>query len=286
MKHKVFITGILISFVLSSCNNTTKKVDNNPTNDSAASIVLVDKSAPEKVVAQPDRFVTYKKTERYHLNTEWGTDEGQEDPSYNVGHKSLDLQWPVYLNGVTQLPILQDHLMILIFGKSCPDIQSAMAEYWDLGMIDECGPYDPGEEITLKRVKSNNPNFVQFILKRMLSLGGGTGASVSFTTQGITYDKRVQKILRKKDILKNPHSLQLVQVLNKEIKRIMKVQNEEYNLLSKMPDKIIVGDKGLTFVCPDCIQFTYQGDEIEVFVPYFRIANYLTNDFKQSINMQ
>lgn len=286
MRHKVFFTGILISFVLSSCNNTTKKVDNNPTNDSAASIVLVDKSTPEKVVAQPDRFVTYKKTERYHLNTEWGTDEGQEDPSYNVGHKSLDLQWPVYLNGVTQLPILQDHLMILIFGKSCPDIQSAMAEYWGLGMIDECGPYDPGEEITLKRVKSNNPNFVQFILKRMLSLGGGTGASVSFTTQGITYDKRVQKILRKKDILKNPHSLQLVQVLNKEIKRIMKVQNEEYNLLSKMPDKIIVGDKGLTFVCPDCIQFTYQGDEIEVFVPYFRIANYLTNDFKQSINMQ
>ena len=286
MRHKVFFTGILISFVLSSCNNTTKKVDNNPTNDSAASIVLVDKSTPEKVVAQPDRFVTYKKTERYHLNTEWGTDEGQEDPSYNVGHKSLDLQWPVYLNGVTQLPILQDHLMILIFGKSCPDIQSAMAEYWDLGMIDECGPYDPGEEITLKRVKSNNPNFVQFILKRMLILGGGTGASVSFTTQGITYDKRVQKILRKKDILKNPHSLQLVQVLNKEIKRIMKVQNEEYNLLSKMPDKIIVGDKGLTFVCPDCIQFTYQGDEIEVFVPYFRIANYLTNDFKQSINMQ
>lgn len=286
MRHKVFFTGILISFVLSSCNNTTKKVDNNPTNDSAASIVLVDKSTPEKVVAQPDRFVTYKKTERYHLNTEWGTDEGQEDPTYNVGHKSLDLQWPVYLNGVTQLPILQDHLMILIFGKSCPDIQSAMAEYWDLGMIDECGPYDPGEEITLKRVKSNNPNFVQFILKRMLSLGGGTGASVSFTTQGITYDKRVQKILRKKDILKNPHSLQLVQVLNKEIKRIMKVQNEEYNLLSKMPDKIIVGDKGLTFVCPDCIQFTYQGDEIEVFVPYFRIANYLTNDFKQSINMQ
>lgn len=286
MRHKVFFTGILISFVLSSCNNTTKKVDNNPTNDSAASIVLVDKSTPEKVVAQPDRFVTYKKTERYHLNTEWGTDEGQEDPSYNVGHKSLDLQWPVYLNGVTQLPILQDHLMILIFGKSCPDIQSAMAEYWDLGMIDECGPYDPGEEITLKRVKSNNPNFVQFILKRMLSLGGGTGASVSFTTQGITYDKRVQKILRKKDILKNPHSLQLVQVLNKEIKRIMKVQNEEYNLLSKMPDKIIVGDKGLTFVCPDCIQFTYQGDEIEVFVPYFRIANFLTNDFKQSINMQ
>lgn len=286
MRHKVFFTGILISFVLSSCNNTTKKVDNNPTNDSAASIVLVDKSTPEKVVAQPDRFVTYKKTERYHLNTEWGTDEGQEDPSYNVGHKSLDLQWPVYLNGVTQLPILQDHLMILIFGKSCPDIQSAMAEYWDLGMIDECGPYDPGEEITLKRVKSNNPNFVQFILKHMLSLGGGTGASVSFTTQGITYDKRVQKILRKKDILKNPHSLQLVQVLNKEIKRIMKVQNEEYNLLSKMPDKIIVGDKGLTFVCPDCIQFTYQGDEIEVFVPYFRIANYLTNDFKQSINMQ
>lgn len=286
MRHKVFFTGILISFVLSSCNNTTKKVDNNPTNDSAASIVLVDKSTPEKVVAQPDRFVTYKKTERYHLNTEWGTDEGQEDPSYNVGHKSLDLQWPIYLNGVTQLPILQDHLMILIFGKSCPDIQSAMAEYWGLGMIDECGPYDPGEEITLKRVKSNNPNFVQFILKRMLSLGGGTGASVSFTTQGITYDKRVQKILRKKDILKNPHSLQLVQVLNKEIKRIMKVQNEEYNLLSKMPDKIIVGDKGLTFVCPDCIQFTYQGDEIEVFVPYFRIANYLTNDFKQSINMQ
>ena len=286
MRHKVFFTGILISFVLSSCNNTTKKVDNNPTNDSAASIVLVDKSTPEKVVAQPDRFVTYKKTERYHLNTEWGTDEGQEDPSYNVGHKSLDLQWPVYLNGVTQLPILQDHLMILIFGKSCPDIQSAMAEYWDLGMIDECGPYDPGEEITLKRVKSNNPNFVQFILKRMISLGGGTGASVSFTTQGITYDKRVQKILRKKDILKNPHSLQLVQVLNKEIKRIMKVQNEEYNLLSKMPDKIIVGDKGLTFVCPDCIQFTYQGDEIEVFVPYFRIANFLTNDFKQSINMQ
>lgn len=286
MRHKVFFTGILISFVLSSCNNTTKKVDNNPTNDSAASIVLVDKSTPEKVVAQPDRFVTYKKTERYHLNTEWGTDEGQEDPSYNVGHKSLDLQWPVYLNGVTQLPILQDHLMILIFGKSCTDIQSAMAEYWGLGMIDECGPYDPGEEITLKRVKSNNPNFVQFILKRMLSLGGGTGASVSFTTQGITYDKRVQKILRKKDILKNPHSLQLVQVLNKEIKRIMKVQNEEYNLLSKMPDKIIVGDKGLTFVCPDCIQFTYQGDEIEVFVPYFRIANYLTNDFKQSINMQ
>lgn len=286
MKHKLFITGILISFALSSCNNTTKKVDNNPTNDSAASIVLVDKSTPEKVVAQSDRFVTYKKTERYHLNTEWGTDEGQEDPSYNVGHKSLDLQWPVYLNGVTQLPILQDHLMILIFGKSCPDIQSAMAEYWGLGMIDECGPYDPGEEITLKRVKSNNPNFVQFILKRMLSLGGGTGASVSFTTQGITYDKRVQKILRKKDILKNPHSLQLVQVLNKEIKRIMKVQNEEYNLLSKMPDKIIVGDKGLTFVCPDCIQFTYQGDEIEVFVPYFRIANYLTNDFKQSINMQ
>lgn len=286
MRHKVFFTGILISFVLSSCNNTTKKVDNNPTNDSVASIVLVDKSTPEKVVAQPDRFVTYKKTERYHLNTEWGTGEGQEDPTYNVGHKSLDLQWPVYLNGVTQLPILQDHLMILIFGKSCPDIQSAMAEYWDLGMIDECGPYDPGEEITLKRVKSNNPNFVQFILKRMLSLGGGTGASVSFTTQGITYDKRVQKILRKKDILKNPHSLQLVQVLNKEIKRIMKVQNEEYNLLSKMPDKIIVGDKGLTFVCPDCIQFTYQGDEIEVFVPYFRIANYLTNDFKQSINMQ
>ena len=286
MRHKVFFTGILISFVLSSCNNTTKKVDNNPTNDSAASIVLVDKSTPEKVVAHPDRFVTYKKPERYHLNTEWGTDEGQEDPSYNVGHKSLALQWPVYLNGVTQLPILQDHLMILIFGKSCPDIQSAMAEYWDLGMIDECGPYDPGEEITLKRVKSNNPNFVQFILKRMLSLGGGTGASVSFTTQGITYDKRVQKILRKKDILKNPHSLQLVQVLNKEIKRIMKVQNEEYNLLSKMPDKIIVGDKGLTFVCPDCIQFTYQGDEIEVFVPYFRIANYLTNDFKQSINMQ
>ena len=286
MRHKVFFTGILISFVLSSCNNTTKKVDNNPTNDSAASIVLVDKSTPEKVVAQPDRFVTYKKTERYHLNTEWGTDEGQEDPSYNVGHKSLDLQWPVYLNGVTQLPILQDHLMILIFGKSCPDIQSAMAEYWNLGMIDECGPYDPGEEITLKSVKSNNPNFVQFILKRMISLGGGTGASVSFTTQGITYDKRVQKILRKKDILKNPHSLQLVQVLNKEIKRIMKVQNEEYNLLSKMPDKIIVGDKGLTFVCPDCIQFTYQGDEIEVFVPYFRIANFLTNDFKQSINMQ
>lgn len=286
MRHKVFFTGILISFVLSSCNNTTKKVDNNPTNDSAASIVLVDKSTPEKVVAQPDRFVTYKKTERYHLNTEWGTGEGQEDPSYNVGHKSLDLQWPVYLNGVTQLPILQDHLMILIFGKSCPDIQSAMAEYWNLGMIDECGPYDPGEEITLKRVKSNNPNFVQFILKRMISLGGGTGASVSFTTQGITYDKRVQKILRKKDILKNPHSLQLVQVLNKEIKRIMKVQNEEYNLLSKMPDKIIVGDKGLTFVCPDCIQFTYQGDEIEVFVPYFRIANFLTNDFKQSINMQ
>lgn len=286
MRHKVFFTGILISFVLSSCNNTTKKVDNNPTNDSAASIVLVDKSTPEKVVAQPDRFVTYKKTERYHLNTEWGTDEGQEDPTYNVGHKSLDLQWPVYLNGVTQLPILQDHLMILIFGKSCPDIQSAMAEYWNLGMIDECGPYDPGEEITLKRVKSNNPNFVQFILKRMVSLGGGTGASVSFTTQGITYDKRVQKILRKKDILKNPHSLQLVQVLNKEIKRIMKVQNEEYNLLSKMPDKIIVGDKGLTFVCPDCIQFTYQGDEIEVFVPYFRIANFLTNDFKQSINMQ
>ena len=286
MRHKVFFTGILISFVLSSCNNTTKKVDNNPTNDSAASIVLVDKSTPEKVVAQPDRFVTYKKTERYHLNTEWGTGEGQEDPSYNVGHKSLDLQWPVYLNGVTQLPILQDHLMILIFGKSCPDIQSAMAEYWGLGISDECGPYDPGEEITLKRVKSNNPNFVQFILKRMLSLGGGTGASVSFTTQGITYDKRVQKILRKKDILKNPHSLQLVQVLNKEIKRIMKVQNEEYNLLSKMPDKIIVGDKGLTFVCPDCIQFTYQGDEIEVFVPYFRIANFLTNDFKQSINMQ
>lgn len=286
MRHKVFFTGILISFVLSSCNNTTKKVDNNPTNDSAASIVLVDKSTPEKVVAQPDRFVTYKKTERYHLNTEWGTDEGQEDPSYNVGHKSLDLQWPVYLNGVTQLPILQDHLMILIFGKSCPDIQSAMAEYWGLGISDECGPYDPGEEITLKSVKSNNPNFVQFILKRMISLGGGTGASVSFTTQGITYDKRVQKILRKKDILKNPHSLQLVQVLNKEIKRIMKVQNEEYNLLSKMPDKIIVGDKGLTFVCPDCIQFTYQGDEIEVFVPYFRIANYLTNDFKQSINMQ
>ena len=286
MRHKVFFTGILISFVLSSCNNTTKKVDNNPTNDSAASIILVDKSTPEKVVAQPDRFVTYKKTERYHLNTEWGTGEGQEDPTYNVGHKSLDLQWPIYLNGVTQLPILQDHLMILIFGKSCPDIQSAMAEYWNLGMIDECGPYDPGEEITLKRVKSNNPNFVQFILKRMLSLGGGTGASVSFTTQGITYDKRVQKILRKKDILKNPHSLQLVQVLNKEIKRIMKVQNEEYNLLSKMPDKIIVGDKGLTFVCPDCIQFTYQGDEIEVFVPYFRIANFLTNDFKQSINMQ
>lgn len=286
MRHKVFFTGILISFVLSSCNNTTKKVDNNPTNDSAASIVLVDKSTPEKVVAQPDRFVTYKKTERYHLNTEWGTDEGQEDPTYNVGHKSLDLQWPVYLNGVTQLPILQDHLMILIFGKSCPDIQSAMAEYWDLGISDECGPYDPGEEITLKSVKSNNPNFVQFILKRMISLGGGTGASVSFTTQGITYDKRVQKILRKKDILKNPHSLQLVQVLNKEIKRIMKVQNEEYNLLSKMPDKIIVGDKGLTFVCPDCIQFTYQGDEIEVFVPYFRIANFLTNDFKQSINMQ
>lgn len=286
MRHKVFFTGILISFVLSSCNNTTKKVDNNPTNDSAASIVLVDKSTPEKVVAQPDRFVTYKKTERYHLNTEWGTDEGQEDPTYNVGHKSLDLQWPVYLNGVTQLPILQDHLMILIFGKSCPDIQSAMAEYWGLGMIDECGPYDPGEEITLKRVKSNNPNFVQFILKRMISLGGGTGASVSFTTQGITYDKRVQKILRKKDILKNPHSLQLVQVLNKEIKRIIKAQNEEYNLLSKMPDKIIVGDKGLTFVCPDCIQFTYQGDEIEVFVPYFRIANFLTNDFKQSINMQ
>lgn len=286
MRHKVFFTGILISFVLSSCNNTTKKVDNNPTNDSAASIVLVDKSTPEKVVAQPDRFVTYKKTERYHLNTEWGTGEGQEDPSYNVGHKSLDLQWPVYLNGVTQLPILQDHLMILIFGKSCPDIQSAMAEYWGLGISDECGPYDPGEEITLKSVKSNNPNFVQFILKRMISLGGGTGASVSFTTQGITYDKRVQKILRKKDILKNPHSLQLVQVLNKEIKRIMKVQNEEYNLLSKMPDKIIVGDKGLTFVCPDCIQFTYQGDEIEVFVPYFRIANFLTNDFKQSINMQ
>ena len=145
------------------------------------------------MVAQPDRFVTYKKTERYHLNTEWGTDEGQEDPPYNVGHKSLDLQWPVYLNGVTQLPILQDHLMILIFGKSCPDIQSAMAEYWGLGISDECGPYDPGEEITLKRVKSNNPNFVQFILKRMLSLGGGTGASVSFTTQGITYDKRVPK---------------------------------------------------------------------------------------------
>ena len=286
MRHKVFFTGILISFVLSSCNNTTKKVDNNPTNDSAASIVLVDKSAPEKVIAQPDRFVTYKKTERYHLNTEWGTDEGQEDPTYNVGHKSLDLQWPVYLNGVTQLPILQDHLMILIFGKSCPDIQSAMAEYWGLGISNECGPYDPGEEITLKSVKSNNPNFVQFILKRMISLGGGTGASVSFTTQGITYDKRVQKILRKKDILKNPHSLQLVQVLNKEIKRIMKAQNEEYNLLSKMPDKIIVGDKGLTFVCPDCIQFTYQGDEIEVFVPYFRIANFLTNDFKQSINMQ
>lgn len=286
MGHKVFVTGILISFALSSCNNTTKKVDNDSTNDSAASIVLVDKSTPEKVVAQPDRFVTYKKTERYHLNTECGTDEGQDDPTYNVGHKSLDLQWPVYLNGVTQLPILQDHLMILIFGKSYPDIQSAMAEYWDLGMIEGCGPYDPGEEITLKRVKSNNPNFVQFILKRMLSLGGGTGASVSFTTQGITYDKRVQKILRKKDILKNPHSLQLVQVLNKEIKRIMKVQNEEYNLLSKMPDKIIVGDKGLTFVCPDCIQFTYQGDEIEVFVPYFRIANFLTNDFKQSINMQ
>ena len=286
MKHKVFITGILISFALSSCNNTTKKVDNNPTNDSAASIVLVDKSAPEKVIAQPDRFVTYKKTKRYQLNTNWGDDEEHDDPNYNVGHKSLDLQWPVYLNGVTQLPILQDHLMILIFGKSCPDIQSAMAEYWRLGMIDECGPYDPGEEITLKRVKSNNPNFVQFILKRMVNWGGGTGDYIETSTKGITYDKRVQKILRKKDILKNPHSLQLVQVLNKEIKRIMKVQNEEYNLLSKMPDKIIVGDKGLTFVCPDCIQFTYQGDEIEVFVPYFRIANYLTNDFKQSINMQ
>lgn len=66
----------------------------------------------------------------------------------------------------------------------------------------------------------------------------------------------------------------------------MTTYHEEYNLLTKMPNDVIVSDKGLTFMCPECIQYTAQGDELEVFVPYFRIANYLTNDFKQSINMQ
>lgn len=273
-KQNIFVGIILLS--LFSCEQKPNVQQQNSTNK--------QDSAKEEQKDATNQFKTYKITRKYEFYMDGEvteeTDNEQEKPI--SAHKSVDIQWPVSLNGVEKLSVLQDHLILLMFGKSSPDIETALTSFWRKHPA-ASGPYDPSETITLTLNNCKNPNFIQFLLKLKTDLGGGTSMSIIRNTQIITYDKRIQKILHNKDILKNPHSIQLLRLINQEIERIEQADEEEYGRPKKMPNNIFVGDQGLTFVCTDCMLFNYQGNELKVFIPYFRLENYLTKEFKTSI---
>lgn len=262
---------LLFPLFLSSCNKDKS--------DSEEKTVTTAESSTLEGQIQ-DKYTTYQLSKKSKVNLS----EDYGGPDEVVFTRSVDIQWPQHLDGVSNLPVLQDHLIILMFGQSYPDISAALDDYW-MAPKTVVGAYEPRDSISLKPIRGANANFLQYELFHYVDAGGGIGASEYYSSQVITYDKRQQIILRNQDVLNNPSSTRLVEVINSEIKLINENKEGQYGYATKVPKSFKVSDKGIYFTCTadeDVIQFGYQGDELEVYIPYFKIADELKDEFKVS----
>lgn len=294
ISHKVGKLATAALFITLTCSSTACTQQKEKPKPNLAEIAKkelmkkLDQAIQQKKEEQDDLFKIYKQRKLYKIHDTDLVNSYDKEDEIGYFHKEVNIQWPISLKGVQDIKPLQSHLIRLMFDASYPNIQTAITHFCPNRTMttDEDnigGEYAPGESITLELKNDINPNFVNFKLTQEIDLGGGTGLSLVIIVKEILFDKRLQKILSKKDIFTNYNSPQLLRLINAQLRSMMRAQQEEYNMQSTMPENFVVSNKDITFYCDEAPTYTAQGHFIEVAIPLSRLQPYLTNSFKMSL---
>lgn len=233
-----------------------------------------------------DKFQSYVSKEEYtiDLTSQLSDLEQLSDEKRTTTYtKEVDLEWPTSLKGVQHIERLQSRLMDVLFDKGYSSIDMAVSAFLkDVPEAEDVGMYNPSARLELKR--ENSPaQCVQFKVVNSGDIGGGTGASTYEIVSYVIYDKTRQIILTPFDIFEPGTTSAVIAQINREIKRINREKNEEYLPITDLPEDFALRSGGISFVARESVQYTYQGDYLEVTIPYTTLTPYFTAGFVQML---
>lgn len=206
-------------------------------------------------------------------------DQVEERPQQCEFRKSLDLEWPLRLKGVKYIEQLQSAILSHFSEKRSVTIDDFVKTYFKQpGLDDIAGPFSLYDEVKLERCDA--PDYcVQFRIVHEGHNGIGLGSGSYALLYYVAYDKMGQKLLTLSNVFSSGSSAGVIAQINREIARINKKEEERYANVTTIPESFQIGRTGITFVSTESPQYGYQGNYLEVTVPYNVLMPYLSDDF-------
>lgn len=206
------------------------------------------------------------------------------------GHFSVDIQWPVAMEGVDYISSLQQSITEAAFGRSSTDIEDCIERYFDdmESTADEYGGPSPCEGRTTVKFLQRLDNLYIFNTHYYFYGGCGTSSCIISADTYVHYDKVLGRSLKLSDIIDSKRAM--LGLINDHIRSYSSVEvdtvessSKYYELAKKVPERFIISPMGVSFTFSKYEVTPGAYGEPNILFSYDELDDVLTDGFKESI---
>lgn len=206
------------------------------------------------------------------------------------GHFSVDIQWPVAMEGVDYISSLQQSITEAAFGRSSTDIEDCIERYFDdmESTADEYGGPSPCEGRTTVKFLQRLDNLYIFNTHYYFYGGCGTSSCIISADTYVHYDKVLGRSLKLSDIIDSKRAM--LGLINDHIRSYSSVEvdtvessSKYYELAKEVPERFIISPMGVSFTFSKYEVTPGAYGEPNILFSYDELDDVLTDGFKESI---
>lgn len=256
---------------------TTQKKTTKSTTGKSSTSTQSTKGKYKEYTDELKKTVPYPYFESSEAVSEW-------NPKEITLKFSAQIAWPISIPGVSDLAPIHQFILADVLGQpNATDISSAVTKWVKTCKMDEDflgGFYDP-EESLIFQPQVENARYVVFNCTEIIYNGSGTAAGYLVVENFVIFDKKSGKWFDG-NILKNPDSRALLNIVNTYVKASEDTFGDGV-LAERVPEAMYPEANKLVLVYPKYEIGPGAAGNVRIKVPYTKILNYLTPEFRKLI---
>ncbi len=207
------------------------------------------------------------------------------------GNFSVDIQWPVSMEGINDISGLQQSIVEAVFGRSSTDIENCIERYFDdmKNEAEESGNASQCEGRVTVNFQQRFDNIYIFKTHYYYYGGCGTAGCVMSSDTYVHYNNELGRCCELSDIIDDKSAM--LALINDHIRSYSSVEVDSVESSSKyygqaddVPERFIISPIGITFIFSKYEITPGAYGEPHILFTYDELDGALTDRFKSTIN--
>lgn len=207
------------------------------------------------------------------------------------GHFSVDIQWPVSMEGIDDISSLQESIAKAAFDRNTTDIEDCIERYFsdeERAEEENEAPY-PCEGSIKIEFKQRFDNLYIFNIHYFEDGGCGTAACITSADNYVHYDNSLGRTLKLDDVI--DYKSRMLGMINNHIEYYSPVSTDSvdgesryYSKAEKLPERFAISPMGISFIFSKYEITPGIYNEPYILFTYDELDNVLTDSFKEKIH--